>query len=69
MPKSQDLRRTVVEKPCAWGPFGAKGFSETPMTALVPAMANATYNAIGVRIPDFSLAPDNILKALEGLHA
>jgi xanthine dehydrogenase molybdenum-binding subunit len=65
MPKNDDLRRIIVEKPCAWGPFGAKGFSETAMTALAPAIANAIYNAIGVRIYDGSLSPSNILKAME----
>ncbi|GAH46860.1 unnamed protein product, partial [marine sediment metagenome] len=65
MPKNDDLRRIVVEKPCAWGPFGAKGFSETAMTALAPAIANAVYNAISVRIYDGSLTPDNILRAIE----
>lgn len=65
MPKNDDLQRIIVEKPCAWGPFGAKGFSETAMTALAPAIANAIYNAIGVRIYDGSLSPSNILKAME----
>jgi len=65
MPKSDDLQRIIVEKPCAWGPFGAKGFSETAMVALAPAIANAIYNAIGVRIYDGSLSPSNILKAIE----
>jgi len=65
MPKSNDLQRIVVEKPCAWGPFGAKGFSETSMTALAPAIANAIYNATGVRIYDGFLSPENILRAIE----
>ena len=65
MPKSNDLQRIVVEKPCAWGPFGAKGFSETAMTALAPAIANAIYNATGVRIYDGFLSPENILRAIE----
>jgi xanthine dehydrogenase molybdenum-binding subunit len=65
MPKNEDLRRVIVERPCAWGPFGAKGMSETSMTALAPAVANAIYNAIGVRIYDGFLSPDNILRSIE----
>lgn len=65
MPRNNDLQRVVVEKPCAWGPFGAKGFSETAMVALAPAIANAVYNAIGVRIYDGFLSPENILRAIE----
>ncbi len=65
MPKSEDFQRFYMEKPCAWGPFGAKGFSETAMTALGPAIANAVYNAIGVRIYDGMMTPKNILRAIE----
>jgi CO/xanthine dehydrogenase Mo-binding subunit len=65
MPKSEDFQRFFVERPCAWGPFGAKGMSETAMTAVAPAIANAIYNAIGIRIYDGFLSPDNILKAIE----
>jgi CO/xanthine dehydrogenase Mo-binding subunit len=35
------------------------------MTALAPAIANAIYHAIGVRIYDGFLSPDNILRAIE----
>ncbi len=65
VPKSDDFQRFYVERPCAWGPFGAKGMSETAMTAVGPAIANAVYNAVGVRIYDGFLSPDNILKAIK----
>ena len=65
MPRSNDFQRVVVEKPCAWGPFGAKGFSETAMTALAPAIANAVYNATGVRMYCGSLTPENVLQEME----
>ena len=50
MPRSQDVIKIVAERPCAWGPFGAKGFSETAVTAEGPAIVNAIYNATGVRL-------------------
>ena len=65
VPKSDDFQRFYVERPCAWGPFGAKGMSETAMTAVGPAIANAVYNAVGVRIYEGFLSPDNILKAIK----
>jgi xanthine dehydrogenase molybdenum-binding subunit len=65
MPGSEDYQRFFVEAPCAWGPFGAKGMSETSMTAFAPAIANAAYNAIGVRINEGFLSPDVILRAVE----
>ncbi|MFC1894054.1 xanthine dehydrogenase family protein molybdopterin-binding subunit [Chloroflexota bacterium] len=64
MPKREDMQKIIVESPCAWGPFGAKGMSETAMTTQAPAIANAIYNAIGVRIRGDQLTPERILKAL-----
>jgi xanthine dehydrogenase molybdenum-binding subunit len=65
MPRGEDLQEIIVEKPCAWGPFGAKAHSETASTSPGPAIANAVYNAIGVRINGDHLTPDRILEALQ----
>jgi len=65
MPDSEHFNRVVSERPSAWGPFGAKGFSETAMTALGPAIANAVYNATGTRVYCGSMVPENILHELE----
>jgi CO/xanthine dehydrogenase Mo-binding subunit len=64
LPKSGEVQRIIAEKSCAWGPFGAKGFAETAMSALGPAMANAFYNATGKRFHAGSLSPANVLIAL-----
>ena len=45
------------------GPFGAKGLGEPPYSVPAPAIANAIYNAIGVR---FTELPINIRSILEG---
>jgi len=50
MPKMDYIQEILVEFPTPWGPFGAKGMSETAMTTVAPAIANAIYNAIGFRI-------------------
>jgi len=63
MPKKEDYQRIIIEKPSAWGPFGAKGFSETAITPVAPSIANAVRNAIGVRVYEDSLRPDAILNA------
>jgi xanthine dehydrogenase molybdenum-binding subunit len=65
MPESKNYNRVVAERPSAWGPFGAKGFSETAMTALGPAIANAVYNATGKRLRCGSLIPENVLFDIE----
>ena len=64
MPTMKDMQEIIVEKPCAWGPFGAKGMSETGSTSATPAIANAIYNAIGARIRGAYLTPEKILQAL-----
>ena len=47
------------------GPFGAKGLGEGTMTPTAPAIANAVYNAVGVRIKDLPITPEKVLKAFE----
>jgi xanthine dehydrogenase molybdenum-binding subunit len=64
MPKMTDLQEIIVEFPTPWGPFGAKGMSQTATTTAAPAIANAIYNAIGVRIRGDHLTPQRILESL-----
>jgi xanthine dehydrogenase molybdenum-binding subunit len=64
MPKVDDLQTSFVEYPAAWGAYGSKGFSETGGTTGAPAIANAVYNAIGVRIRGEKVTPAAILEAL-----
>lgn len=46
------------------GPFGAKGASEIILNPIPATIANAVYNAIGVRIRELPITPDRILRAL-----
>lgn len=46
------------------GPYGAKSMSEMCIIVPAPAIANAIYNAIGVRIRDLPITPEKILTAL-----
>lgn len=46
------------------GPLGAKGVGEGVTNPVAPAIANAIYDACGVRIPDLPCTPEKILKAL-----
>jgi len=64
MPKMDDIKEIFVECPSAWGAFGSKGFSETGSTSGAPVIANAVYNAIGVRIRGEHITPAAILEAL-----
>ena len=46
------------------GPFGAKGVAEDPLLAIGPAIANAVADAIGVRIREYPITPEKVLRAL-----
>jgi xanthine dehydrogenase molybdenum-binding subunit len=46
------------------GPFGAKGVGEPGLVPTAPAIANAIYDAVGVRIRDLPITPEKILAAL-----
>jgi 4-hydroxybenzoyl-CoA reductase alpha subunit len=47
------------------GPYGAKEAGQGPLLPVIPAVANAVFDAIGVRIDEIPITPDKILKALE----
>ncbi|MEO6891301.1 MAG: molybdopterin cofactor-binding domain-containing protein [Ktedonobacteraceae bacterium] len=51
------------------GPFGAKSAGEVPTNGMAPAIANAVYDAIGVRIRSLPITPEKILQALDTLEA
>ena len=61
-PEMQVLFADVVDP---IGPFGAKALGELPSIGVAPAVANAIYNAIGVRIRDLPLTPDRVLNEIE----
>ncbi|MCK4765165.1 MAG: xanthine dehydrogenase family protein molybdopterin-binding subunit [Candidatus Aminicenantes bacterium] len=54
-----------VETDDSFGPFGAKGVGESGMCPTAPAIANAIYNAVGVRIRDLPITPEKLLAALD----
>jgi 4-hydroxybenzoyl-CoA reductase subunit alpha len=51
------------------GPFGAKGMSESPEIPVIGAIANAIYDAVGVRMRSMPITPDKILEAVKGKKA
>jgi hypothetical protein len=46
-------------------PFGAKEVGQEPLLPVMPAVANAIYDAVGVRIDELPITPDKVLRALE----
>lgn len=59
----------LVENPDPRGPFGAKEAGQGPLLPVMPAVANAVYDAIGVRVDEVPITPEKILKALEAKAA
>ena len=47
------------------GPLGAKEVGQGPLLPIMPALANAVYAAVGVRIDEIPITPDKLLRALE----
>jgi xanthine dehydrogenase molybdenum-binding subunit len=68
MPLSMDMPpiQTIILEtaPSSGGPFGAKGVGEDPIIAIGPAIANAIYDAIGIRFRHYPILPEQVLQAL-----
>ena len=63
------LRSGIVESIDPNGPYGAKGASETAILPGAPAIANAVFDAIGVRITDLPITPEKVLAGLRAKRA
>jgi len=55
----------IVEDPAAEGPFGAKGVGEVASIPTTPAITNAIYNAVGVRVHTLPVDQDSLLRAIK----
>ncbi len=60
-----DVETYLVEDPDPNGPFGAKEAGQGPLLPVIPAIANAVYDAVRVRIDEVPITPDKVLKALK----
>ena len=60
-----DVVTYLIEDPDPNGPFGAKEVGQGPLLPVPPAVANAVYNAVGVRIDEVPITPEKVLRALK----
>ncbi len=69
LPSFQDVPKdfpvVLVEQPHKDGPFGAKGLAESALPGVPAAIANAVYDALGVRIKDIPITPEKVLRGLK----
>ncbi len=55
----------IVERPDPNGPYGAKEAGEGPLHSTIPAVANAIYDAVGIRLFELPFTPAKILQAIQ----
>src|SRR5437870_2406069 len=62
--ESPEVEPIIVESIDPEGPFGAKECSEGSLAATIPAIANAIYDAVGIRLREAPFTPERVLAAL-----
>lgn len=60
-----EIEVIIVESADPEGPFGAKECGEGALAPVIPAIGNAIYDAVGVRMFEVPMTPDRVLKAIE----
>jgi hypothetical protein len=59
-----EVDTSLIESLDPEGPYGAKEAGQGPLLPVLPALANAVHDAIGVRIDEIPMTPEKVLKAL-----
>ncbi len=65
-PDPPRLRVILVDSYEPTGPMGAKSVAEIGINAPIPTIANAIYNAVGIRLTETPFTPERVLAALTG---
>ncbi|MFL5667004.1 MAG: xanthine dehydrogenase family protein molybdopterin-binding subunit [Ktedonobacteraceae bacterium] len=60
-----NITPVLVEVPSALGPFGAKGVGEPPVVPVAATIANAVFDAVGVRVTQLPITPERVFEALQ----
>jgi CO/xanthine dehydrogenase Mo-binding subunit len=63
--ETPEITTILVQTRDPEGPFGAKEAGQGPLLPVIPAIANAVHDALGVRIDEVPITPEKILKALD----
>jgi CO/xanthine dehydrogenase Mo-binding subunit len=70
VPRAKDMPAIeiiFIESNDPFGPYGAKGLSEPALTPVAPAIANAIYHAVGIRLTNPPMTPKKVKDALKKL--
>jgi 4-hydroxybenzoyl-CoA reductase alpha subunit len=60
-----DVKTFLIEDPDPNGPYGAKEVGQGPLLPVMPAVVNAIYDAVGVRVDEVPASPEKVLAALK----
>ncbi len=63
-PEMPEIEMHFIESDCEEGPYGAKGIAELPTIVVAPAIANAVYNATGIRFFNPPMTPEKVARAI-----
>jgi CO/xanthine dehydrogenase Mo-binding subunit len=63
--ETPEIHTLLVETDDPEGPFGAKEAGQGPLLPVLPAIANAVYDAVGVRVDELPITPEKILRGLD----
>jgi CO/xanthine dehydrogenase Mo-binding subunit len=58
---------SVLERPAEDGPYGGKGPGEMCANPVLPAVVNAIYDAVGVRLYELPVTPEKVLRGLQAI--
>ncbi|HET9440409.1 MAG TPA: xanthine dehydrogenase family protein molybdopterin-binding subunit [Longimicrobiales bacterium] len=64
-----EMKSYVVESIDPEGPYGAKEAGEGPLHSSIPAIANAIFDAVGIRMDELPFAPPKVWRALQDASA
>jgi CO/xanthine dehydrogenase Mo-binding subunit len=63
------MESAIIERPAANGPYGAKGIGEMTANSPIAAIANAIFDACGVRVESMPITPEKVLRGLDALNS
>jgi CO/xanthine dehydrogenase Mo-binding subunit len=63
------MESAIIERPASNGPYGAKGIGEMTANSPIAAIANAIFDACGVRVESMPITPEKVLRGLDALKS
>ena len=69
MPKNKNFASLINPDPLPDGPYGAKGMAESITIPVGPAIAEAVYQAVGIRVTGYPMTAERILQLIKEKEA